>query len=173
MRIISRSGKDPHWFKNGFSFQVIENTFFTYTAARTMIYLDLIIEERYFSFGLPRWKIKIKYGLHCQSWVFEAFNNVFCIFSYWSKHTCQLCGYQALQKTNMKLHEQAVYDGKRFQCPEFDHMTTHKGDLTSHQKSLNMVQKYQCPKCKFQANRKGSLARHNKSVHMDLNFQCS
>jgi hypothetical protein len=34
------------------------------------------------------------------------------------KQTCQLCGYQTLKKTHLKLHEQEVHDGKKFllQC---------------------------------------------------------
>ena len=55
-----------------------------------------------------------------------------------AKHTCQLCGYQTLQKTHLNLHEKAVHDGKKFQCPE----------------------------CEFQAMWKSSLVRHHKLVHM-------
>ena len=37
------------------------------------------------------------------------------------KHTCQLCGYQTSQKNNLKLHEQAVHEGKKYQCNQCEY----------------------------------------------------
>ena len=54
------------------------------------------------------------------------------------KHTCQSCGYQALKKTHLKLHEHAVHDGKKFQCPDCEHQATMKGNLVTHQKYVHM-----------------------------------
>ena len=54
-----------------------------------------------------------------------------------SKHTSQLCGFQTFQKTNLKLHKQAVHEGKQFQCPECEHQTSYN--------SVHIVQKLQCP----------------------------
>jgi KRAB domain-containing zinc finger protein len=54
------------------------------------------------------------------------------------KHTCQLCGYQTLKKTHMKLHEQADHDGKKFQCPECEYQATQKNIVVRHQKSVHM-----------------------------------
>jgi hypothetical protein len=59
-------------------------------------------------------------------------------------YTCQLCGYQAIQKTNIKLHQQAVHNGKRCQCPECEYQPTKKDDLVKHQKYLHMGHKFQC-----------------------------
>ena len=49
-----------------------------------------------------------------------------------AKHTCQLCGYKTLQKTQLKLHKQAVHDGGKLQCPGCDHQFCSKGALANH-----------------------------------------
>ena len=59
------------------------------------------------------------------------------------EHIFQLCVYQALHKTHLNLHEQAVHDRKRFQCPECEHTTIQKSSLIIHQKSVHMGQKFQ------------------------------
>ena len=69
------------------------------------------------------------------------------------KHTCQLCGYQTLNKTHLKLHEQAVHDGKRFECQECEYQATEKSNLVSHHKSVHMGQKFQCPDCEHTQTR--------------------
>ena len=51
------------------------------------------------------------------------------------KHTCQLCGYQTLQKTHLKLHSQATHGGRRFQCAACEYQATKKSNMDSHRKS--------------------------------------
>ena len=46
------------------------------------------------------------------------------------KYTCQICGYQTLEKTHIEMHKQAVHDGEKFQCPECDTQATQKGNHT-------------------------------------------
>ena len=90
-----------------------------------------------------------------------------------AKHICQLCGYQTLQKTHLKLHCQAAHEGRRFQCSECkyqclecDYQVTAKGNLVSHKKSVRMGQKFQCPECDYQATQKSKRVTHHKNVHM-------
>ena len=83
-----------------------------------------------------------------------------------SKHTCQLCGLETLQKTNLKQLQEAVHEGKQFQCPEFEHQASYKSNLVKHQNSVHMGQKFQCPECEYQATQKSNLVRHHKSLHM-------
>ena len=89
-----------------------------------------------------------------------------------AKYTFQLCGYQTCQKRNLTLHEQAVHQGKTYQCQECLYQATQKGSLFTHQKSVHMGQKFQCPVCEYQATGKGSLVSHKKSLHMCRKFQC-
>ena len=60
------------------------------------------------------------------------------------KRTCQLCGYQALQKTILKLHSQAAHEGRRFQCLECEYQATQKSNIDIHKKSIHMGQQFQC-----------------------------
>ena len=55
------------------------------------------------------------------------------------KHSCQLCGYQTSQKTQLKLHELAVHDGNRFQCPECDYQATQKCRLVKHHQAVHKI----------------------------------
>ena len=63
------------------------------------------------------------------------------------KHTCHICGYQSLKKTHLKLHEQAVHDGKKFQCPECEYQATKKGNLGRHHQVVHMDRKEEQSKC--------------------------
>ena len=42
------------------------------------------------------------------------------------KLICKTCGYQTLQKADLKLHDQAVHDGKQFHCLECEYQTNKK-----------------------------------------------
>ena len=55
-----------------------------------------------------------------------------------AKHTCQLCGYQTLQKTHLKLHSQAAHQGRRFQCSECEYQATKKSSIDSHNTSVHI-----------------------------------
>ena len=48
------------------------------------------------------------------------------------KHTCQLCGYQTLKKTHLKLHAWKVHNEKPFHCPECDYQATKKCNVVIH-----------------------------------------
>ena len=67
------------------------------------------------------------------------------------KHTCQICGNQTFKKTHLKLHEKAVHNGKKIQCPECEYEATAKSYLVFHPKSLHMGKKFQCPECEYKA----------------------
>ena len=65
-------------------------------------------------------------------------------------HTCQLCGYQTLRKTHLKLHSQAVHEGWRFQCSGCEYQATII-------KSFYMNQKSQCPEWEYQVTRPSQI----------------
>ena len=77
------------------------------------------------------------------------------------KYTCQICGYQASQKTHLKLHSQAAHEGRTFQCTE------QKSNLMTHQKSELMGKKFLCPDCDYESGYKSAIVSHQKSVHFD------
>ena len=72
------------------------------------------------------------------------------------KHTCELCGYQTLKKTHLRLHKQAVHDGGELQCPGCDHQFCSKGALANHHKSINLGQIFQYLECEHQATQTSS-----------------
>ena len=65
------------------------------------------------------------------------------------KYNCQLCGYQALQKSHLKLHEKSVHDGRKLQCPEYQ--AKEEGSLNKHQKAVDLGRKFKYPECEYQA----------------------
>ena len=71
------------------------------------------------------------------------------------KYTCQICGYQSLQKTHLEMHKQEVHDGKNFQCPECDYEVTQNGNLVNHHEPIHMGLKFQCLKCEHNFSSKG------------------
>ena len=58
------------------------------------------------------------------------------------KYSCELCGYQTSQKTQLKLHELAVHDGNKFQCPECEYQSSYKASIFSHHRSVHMGQRF-------------------------------
>ena len=52
-------------------------------------------------------------------------------------------------KKQLNLHELAVHDVKKFQCPECEYKTTRKSSLVSHHTSMHIGQKFQCPDCEY------------------------
>jgi hypothetical protein len=62
-------------------------------------------------------KTQIDAQWNSQSSVFKTAKMSSVTSAFGGKHTCQLCGYEKLQKANLKLHEQNVHDGRKFQCP--------------------------------------------------------
>ena len=77
------------------------------------------------------------------------------------KHTCQLCGFQTSQKTQLKVHTQIVHDGRQFQCTECEYQAIQRSSLVIHHKAVHMGQKFQCPECEHQATQIGNLVRHH------------
>ena len=69
----------------------------------------------------------------------------------------------SIKETHLKLHGQAIHDGKKFQCPECEYLATQKGHLATHHKSIHMGQKFQCPDCVY-------LASHLVTHHIDYTF---
>ena len=49
-----------------------------------------------------------------------------------NKLTCKMCGYQAIQKTKLKLHHLAVHEGRKYQCNQCDFKTEKKSSLVIH-----------------------------------------
>ena len=98
-----------------------------------------------------------------------------------ANYICQLSGYLTCEKRNLSLHEQAVHEGKQFQCPDCKYQANRKDSLVAHQKSAqyqasyrsslvqhknsaHMGQSFQCQECEYKATRKHHLVRHTKTV---------
>jgi ribosomal protein L37AE/L43A len=77
--------------------------------------------------------MKLKCEVKNQSNIFKVIKMSSIISSTGGKHTCQVCGYQALKKTQLKLHDLTVHDGGKFQCPECEYKATWEKSLVSHQ----------------------------------------
>ena len=88
------------------------------------------------------------------------------------KYTCQICGYQARQKTHLNLHSQVAHGGSKYQCQECEYNTTQKSSFVSHQNSVHMGIKFQCSECEYESSWKQAIVSHQKSVHMGQKFQC-
>jgi predicted RNA-binding Zn-ribbon protein involved in translation (DUF1610 family) len=85
------------------------------------------------------------------------------------KHTCEICGFQTSQKTQLNLHKKVVHDERQFQCPECVYKLSSRSKLDNHHKSVHMGQKFQCQECEYKFSSKGSRAKHHKSIHMGQN----
>ena len=68
-----------------------------------------------------------------------------------------------ISKTNLKMHNEGVHDGRQFQCPECKHR--YSSNLVTYHKSVHIGQKFQCTECEYQATRKGHLVTHQKSTY--------
>ena len=83
------------------------------------------------------------------------------------KHICQLCGYQTLKKTQLRLHAQALHDGTKFQCQECEYQATQKGHLQTNHKTVHTGQKFQCQECEFRQLRKEGRIRKSDFRKLD------
>ena len=54
------------------------------------------------------------------------------------KYPCEECGYKAIMKSHLTIHQQSVDMGKKYPCEECDNKFTQKSSLTTHQQSVHM-----------------------------------
>ena len=78
---------------------------------------------------------------------------------------CDQCGYQATQKSSLKIHIQSIHEGVKYPCNEYDYQSTRPGNLKNHIQAKHEGIKYACDQCDYQLNSERSLYCHIKSKH--------
>ena len=80
--------------------------------------------------------------------------------------TCDICGKQYADTSNVKRHKASVHNGVRYPCDHCDSKPfTDKSGLRYHQESVHEGIRYFCNQCDYKATQTGNLKTHIKKYH--------
>ena len=111
------------------------------------------------------------------------------------KNSCDICGYQVLQKKSLTRHKKIVYDevngtctysqenrvqqqragheGIKYYCRQCNQEFTTKGSLAQHQSAVHVGVTHPCGQCNKEFTARSSLARHQREVHEGVKYPCN
>ena len=90
-------------------------------------------------------------------------------------YNCNICQYQATQKSNLSSHIKSVHFKERFPCKICDYEATGKGHLSRHVKNVHQKsENVNCTECNKSIQR-GGLTQHMKIFHTgeQTQFKCN
>lgn len=88
-----------------------------------------------------------------------------------NKFPCQLCDYQATQKSHLTQHNNSVHQNIKIQCTMCGHKAAHLGHLKTHIQSQHKeVKKTLCVLCNKEFS---GLYNHIKSKHKGVTYNCN
>ena len=81
--------------------------------------------------------------------------------------TCNYCDYTRENRSHVKIHQESVHEGIRYECDQCDQITTTKSDLNRHKRIKHEGFKHKCRHCLFSTSQMAGLNRHMKIKHRD------
>jgi KRAB domain-containing zinc finger protein len=90
-----------------------------------------------------------------------------------TKYGCDLCDYEAFEKSMVKKHKSSVHDGKRYKCDLCDYSTKEKNRIPVHKRTIHNNEYFECEQCDAKFAKRSTLKYHNEANHGGQQFMCS
>ena len=76
------------------------------------------------------------------------------------------------EKGNLKRHQQAVHEGKKYSCDKCGYQATSQGSLKRHREAKHEGVTYSCDDCNYKAAFKAGLVQHIRVKHEGIRYTC-